>query len=158
MKTDGDVKDFHWLETYVMEYWPLEASFSSHKKCSVDSIPNSCDVPAQRDTWSHLRTDLLPIYVVHSGICKVIAILFNSSGIYKQFPTMHTITRTHWAPPLGESKIAAGDWNLLDLGFLDALGSLGPGWSTDQYFLVVKIDSPLELVINFGSQHCIQHG
>ena len=52
----------------------------------VDSIPNSCDVPAQRDTCSHLRTDLLPIYVVHSGICKVIAILFNSSGIYKTIP------------------------------------------------------------------------
>ena len=55
---------------------------------------------------------------------------------------MHTITRTHCAAPLNKSRIAAGDWNLLDLGFLDALASLRPGWSSDQYFLVVKIDSP----------------
>ena len=59
--------------------------------------------------------------------------------------------------------MAAGDWNLLDLGFLDALGSLGPGWSTDQYFLVVKIGRLVSilvvnifystLVVNIGTQH-----
>ena len=34
--------------------------------------------------------------------------------------------------------------------FLNALVSLGPGWSTDQHFLVVKIG---RLVVNIGSQH-----
>ena len=58
------------------------------------------------------------------------------AGFTKQFPTMHSITRTHSAAPLDKSKIAAGDENLLDLGFLDAVVSSGPGWSTDQYFLV----------------------
>ena len=45
-------------------------------------------------------------------------------GFTKQFPTIHTITRTHCAAQLNKNRIVAGDWNLLDLGFLDALGSL----------------------------------
>ena len=74
--------------------FPPPGGFLFSQKCSVDTIPNSCDVPAQRDTCSHLRADLLPIYVVHSGICKVIAILFNSSGIYKTIPH-HTYYYSH---------------------------------------------------------------
>ena len=63
-------------------------------------------------------------------------------GFTKQFLAMHTITRTHCAAPLNKSRIAAGDRILSDLGFLDALATLGPDWSTGQYFLVVKIGSP----------------
>ena len=69
--------------------------------------------------------------------------------------SLYKLSKNHWVMTLLENfgsvsrklqstvsldhPVAAGDWNLLDLGFLDAVVSSGPGWSTDQNFLVVKI-------------------
>ena len=148
MKTDGDVKDFHWSKKYMCHgvlalggFLPPGGEFFFSQK-----------VPSEWTAFPILVMFLLKdTLVVTSALtfsrfmsstqefAKSLQFFSTRAGFTKQFPTMHTITRTHCAAPLNKSKIAAGDENLLDLGFLDAVVSSGPGRSTDQYFLVVKI-------------------
>ena len=120
-----------------MKYWPFEAS-------STWRLPSLLTKSAQWTTFPILvMLQLKETLVVTSALtfprfmsstqefAKSLQFFSTRAGFTKQFLTMHTITRTHCAAPLNKSKIAAGDGNLLDLGFLNALASLGPRWSTE---------------------------
>ena len=135
MKTDGDVKDFHWSKKYMswrIGPWRLPSQWTAFPILVMFLLKETLVVTSAL-TFPRFMSST-------QEFAKSLQFFSTRAGFTKQFLTMHTITRTHCAAPLKvKSRIAAGEWNLLDLGFLDALGSLGPDWSTDQYFLVVKI-------------------